>query len=85
MCNSLRDFAKRTHGYLMRFENPEDWTKVLEEMAEDFENTLEDEDVWEEHNMELLRERELSDWELRKAALSSGLELLHEYYWELWD
>ena len=85
ICNSLRDFAKRTHGYPIRFEDPEDWTKVLEEMAKDFEHTLEDESVWEEDNYELASERARSDWEGRKAALSSGLELLNEYYWEIWD
>ena len=69
----------------MRFEDPADWTKVLEEMAKDFENTLEDESVWEEDNYELACERVRSDWESRKAALSSGLELLNEYYWEIWD
>ena len=85
MCNSLRDFAKRTHGYPISFEDPEDWTKVLEEMAEDFEHTLEDESVWEEDKYELANERARKDWEGRKAALLSSLELLQEYYWEIWD
>lgn len=98
--DSLNELAETTHSYPYDFQTPELWSQTLKEMAEHFYNASADHNDIplaiaateafdkfrnDELNREewLEKEKELSNF--RESEKNKGLDMLKQYFFDLWD